>query len=438
MRQRPKSSNRSGAEANAGSKSTLEGDVWAVPVPRGGICPLVVARGPRDKAEVEFVFAYLQPTRLDQPPKPSAISPPETWGKTWLGLVSTAPFRKGRWMKCGPLPGFNRIHWPIPPSRHSAVNESEPVEQWERHPWGEMWSIETTADEPTMTIVANTPATREEALQFPSVDVVTAASSLEKALATHFAGRSASFWDMELSLNAISPQSLSVWIDFADRVRSTEGLTPTSWLPAGRKTDGQLKAGAWLGLPLTGGGFGAGMLVEKPPRHLRFMADAVVMAMRRRWDRWPSLEDVATLTPSDAALVTQTSMICVRDGRWRVLGYHDNFNPANWVWPRPFLQSPEGKDSGEVSVTTAKGQLTVHVDPAILQLDPHAGQLCGGMSSYGSIEADVPRIMAGTHWSQTGNSKHQMGIVTSERLATWRKINAALEQAIESTSKNAQ
>lgn len=412
---------------------SLEGEVWAVPVPRQGFCPLVVARGPREDADVDFAFAYLYPKAFEHPPTPNVMTPPETWDAAWMGLVSTAPFRKGRWKRCGPLPGFDRSQWPIPPSRNSVVNESEPVEQWGRHPWGEMWSIETTADEPTMTILANTPATRAQALRFPQTQVVTAASSLEKALATHFAGRRTSFWDMKLLLNTISPNSLRVWREFADRVRSTPGLTPASWLPAGRKTDRQLKAGAWLGLPLAGGGFGAAMLIEKPPRHLRFMADAVVMAMRRRWDRWPELEDVTKLTPSDGAIVAQTSMVVVRDGRWRVLGYHENFNPENWVWPRPWYQTPETNRSGEVTVRTASGEVKIKVDPEVIRLDPAAGIRVGGrMSSYGGIEGDVPRIMDGTHWCLTGSSELKEAIVTPKRLAAWRKINAALEQAIAS------
>jgi hypothetical protein len=416
--------------------SALEDEMWAVPVPGLGFCPLVIARAPRDGAEVDFSFAYLQPTLSEHPPTPDLIAPLEAWGSAWLGLVSTLPFRKGRWKRCGALPGFDRALWPVPPVRSSAVDEAEPIEQWGRYPWGEMWSIETTNDEPTMTLISNTPATREEALRFPRIDVVTAASLFEKALATYFKGRRPGFWDMKLSLNAISPESPRVWRDYADRVRSVPSSRPPSWLPAGRKTDRQLKPGAWMGLPLIGGGFGAAMLVAKPDRHLRFFSDAVVMGMRRRWDRWPTLEDVSKLTPEDGALVTQTSMICVRDGRWRVLGYHDKFDPNEWVWPRPWYQRSENGEDGPVVVPTGdEEKIEVNIDPAILRLDPHAGQRCGGSSGYGMIELDVPRIMDGTAPKLGGSLELHYGIVTPDRLAAWRRINGALEQAIASHAK---
>jgi len=408
----------------------FEGELWAVPVPRRGVCPLVITRGLRKSADVDLVYAYLQPKLYDTAPNPDAIGSPETWGMTWLGLISTTPLRKGRWTRCGPLPGFDPAHWPVPPARHSVVNECEPVELWGQHPWGEMWSVETTGDEPTMTIVSNTAATREEALQFPKTQVVTAASQLEKSLVDYFAGRKSSFWDMPLILNKTSKDLFQHWEQHAQRVRSSPDAVLPPMLPAGKKTDRGLKAGMWMGLPLTGGGFGAALLVEKPPKHLRFMADAVVMAMRRRWDRWPRLEDLSMLTPADVVLVAQTSMICVRDGRWRVLGAQSDFDPQAWVWPLPFAQTPEGKKSGQVSVSTSQGVIVVSVDPDILNLDPLAGQRCSGMSSYGAIEADAPRIMAGTHWCQTGASESKEAIVNPTHFAAWRRINDAIRDAI--------
>ncbi len=122
-----------------------EGDVWAVPVPRLGFCPLLIA-------DVDFAYAYLQPKLFDRPPVPEWIAPLAEWTSAWLGLVSTAPFVKKRWTRCGALAQFERAAWPVAPSRNSAVDETEPVEQWGQHPWGEMWSIETTADEPSMTV----------------------------------------------------------------------------------------------------------------------------------------------------------------------------------------------------------------------------------------------------------------------------------------------
>ncbi len=387
--------------------AVVEGEVWAVPVPGAGYCPLLITRAPLAGAEVDFVFAYLRPTLHKRLPTPGSLGVLAEWEQVWLGLVATVPFKKGRWKRCGVLPVFDRADWPIPPARNSLVDESEPVEKWGEKPWAELWSIETTADEPTMTLIANTPATREQALRFPRIHVVTGANRVESALSKHFKGKRAGFWDMELQLNAVGPESARMWREHADRVRVESLPPPTSWLPAGRRTDRQLRAGAWLGLPLTGGGFGAAMLVEKPPRGLRFFSDAVVMTMRRQWDRWPTMDDVRTLRPEDGAEVSQTTMICVRDGRWRVLGYQDGFETGGWTWPKP---------------------VQVPINPSIQRLDPESHRRCNGMSSPSSMESDVLRIMNGTHYSLTGTSSFPDGIVTPDRIAAWRAINMAAEK----------
>jgi hypothetical protein len=368
-----KKKEKSGGRA---AHAVVAGEVWAVPVPGAGYCPLLIARAPLAGAEVEFVFAYLRPMLHKRLPTPEALGVLAEWEQAWLGLVSTAPFQKGRWKRCGALPAFDRADWPIPPARSSLVDESESVEKWGEDPWGEMWSIETTADEPTVTLIANTPATREQALRFPRTHVVTGANRLESALKKHFKGKRAGFWDMELRLNPVGPDSARIWREHADRVRAEAPPTPASWLPAGRRTDRQLRAGAWLGLPLTGGGFGAAMLVEKPSRDLRFFSDAVVMTMRRQWDRWPTMDDVQTLRPEDGAEVSQTTMVCVRDGRWTVLGYQEGFETAGWTWPRP---------------------VQVPISPSIQRRDPDSHRRCNGMSSPSSMESDVLRIMNGTH-----------------------------------------
>lgn len=392
------------ASAKAASIPVADGEVWAVPVPRIGFCPLLIARAPRADAEVDFAFAYLRPTAHKDLPKPDSIGPLGEWGTAWLGLVPSRPFKDGRWTRCGKLSRFDPADWPIPPARTSLVDESEPVEEWGKHPWGEMWSIETTPDEPTMTLISNTPATREEALRFPGIQVCTAASSFEKSLVTHLKGRPFGFWDMKLVLNKVGPNAAKFWREEGRRIRAAAPPTPASWLPAGRRTDRQLKGGAWLGLPLTGGGFGAAMLIEKPSRELRFFSDAVVMSMRRQWNHWPTMEDVCKLTAEDGAEVCQTSMICVRDGRWRVLGYQDGYDASMWPWPKPHK---------------------VKISPAIQRLDPQSAQRCNGMSSPGSIECGVPRIMNGTDPELTGSSDLCGGIVTPQRIAAWRAINAA-------------
>ncbi len=411
-----------------------EGELWAVPIPRMGYCPLVVTREPGENAEVDFAYAYLLPALFDELPKPGDIPPLKEWTSAWMGLISTRPLRNERWKPCGLLSEFNRTDWPVPPTRRSVVDESEPRKEWGKKPWGEMWSIETTADEPTMTLIANNPTTRDEALRFPIANVVTAASAFEKTLAHHFKGRRPGFWDMDINLNNITPKSLKSWINHGNSIRRKLLSKLPDWLPAGRKTDRQLKAGAWMGLPLYGGGFGAALLISKLDSHERFFSDAAVYGMRRRWDTWPTLEDVINLTPDDGALLVQTSMICVRDGRWRVLGYMDSIDPREWVRPLIWSMKPIDNKKGLIEVSTKKGRITIQVDPNILRLAPEAGKLGQCSSGYTTVELDIPRILDNTNPDLNDTFPYYKAI-TPEKLDAWRKINTAIEQALESNMK---
>ena len=405
-----------------------EGHIYAVPVAGMGCCALVLARAPGADAEVDFAFAYLLPTLLDR--APTAVPPLRAWSSACITLVPTLPMRRERWKHCGPVPQFNREEWPVPPCRVSAIDESEPVETWASTPWGEMWSIETTLDEPTMTVIANAPASREQALRFPRTDVYSAASSLEKSLVHHFKSRRPGFWEKPLLKNAVSPKAICMWADFADRARREWPGRPSSWLDAGRATDRKLNRGDWLAFPMRGGGFGAAMLVDKPERHLRLFSDAVVMLMRRHWDCWPTLDDVSRLTAADGALIAQTSMICVRDGRWRVIGCHAKFDRREWVWPLPWWR-PRDRP-GTISVSTAGGaSVDVTINADVLALDPHAGARCRGSHGYGGLEQDVPPIMNGTSYMlDDTRDMARYAVVTPQRLVAWRAINAAIEKAL--------
>lgn len=425
-------SNVRSAKKRTKNPTPAAGEVWAVPVPQMGYAPLVVAREAPPKSETGFAFGYLRPVLCPEPPSPESIPPLTEWTSAWIGLVPTLPFRKGRWVRCGALAAFDRDAWPVPPTRSSAVDESEPVETWGSHPWGELWSIETTPDEPTMTVIDNAPATREEALRFPVLDVVTRASSFEKALVHHFKNRRPGFWDMHLTFNPVRPDLPALWQNHAAPIRARWPGIPKSWLPAGRTTDRNLRAGMWLAFPVTGGGFGAAMLVSKPPRQFRVFADAVVMAMRPIWNRWPTLDEVRALTPEDGAIIAQTSMICVRDGRWRVLGDHPGFDPDAWVWPIPWWQTIDQKATGVVSVEVERGRVVqIRIGPDLIAMDPHAGTRCRGSSAYSKIELDVRRLADGTApYRDDDSSPPFEAVVTPERLAAWRAINAAIERAV--------
>lgn len=404
-----------------------EGQVWAVPVPGMGYCPAVVARTPAPDADVDFVLLYLRAELSDKPPK--SVPPLDEWRKAWIGMIPTQPFRKGRWTLCGEVKGFDRDEWPMPPSRASAVGEDEPREEWGKHPWGEMWSIETTLDEPTMTVIENVAATREEALGFPQVSAVIAASGFEKGLTHLLKKRRAGFWDVEVKLEDVSAAGVRRWSSHAAAARAKWKGTPLGWLPAGKKTDRDTHAGQWFGFPMQGGGFGAAILIEKPAAHQRMFSDAVVMSMKRRWERWPTMEDLRGLKPEDGMLVAQTSLIVVRDGRWRVLGEHPGFDPAEWTWPRPWSQNVDQRKTGSISVAVDRSKsVELKLDPKVLALDPHAGQRCRGSQSGYGIELDTARGINGAAPGMNDDMPHHVqGFVNPERVKAWRTINAAID-----------
>lgn len=428
----------SAKKTSASKGQVRQGSIHAINLPGVGYCHGVVARAPRDGAEVGFALLYIRPVAESSAKPPAVMQTPGRWGHVCITLVSADALRSGRWKRCGEVHAFDPDDWPVPPRRASEVDESEPIETWGKdrrtgkpHPCGEMWSIEVTADEPTMTLLDNAPASREEALGFPKIEVVTAASRFEKSLTRYLREMGSTFWDHAVRPDKIDAAAIRRWNAYATKVRKQHADFAPTWLPAGRKTDRALAGGEWLAFPLSGGGFGAAMLVEKPPKHLRFMADVVVMTMRRRWDHWPTLEQVLPLTANDGAYVSQTSMICVRDGRWRVLGRAPDFNPEDWPWPKPtFRDWQDPKDV--IIVHNAKGKkVKVQIDPKIKELDPHAGQRCNGMSDYRHLEFVVPTIMNRTHWSfhKKPDVLPSDGVVTPPRLAAWRAINAAIRAA---------
>lgn len=423
---------RSKVGRKVGSEEVLrEGQVWAVPLPRLGYCPIVVTRVPGVAREVDFAFGYVKPEVSEGLPDPARVGTARSWSRAWVGLVPTRPFRKARWTLCGDLPGFCREEWPVPPSRGSFGSARDEESGCEGADSEEMWSVETTADEPTMTLLANEPATREEALGFPKVDVVTAASRFEKSLVHRMKGRTIPFLDMHITINELERDSIDRWARRAEAVRAREGGSLPEWLPAGRRTDRELRAGAWLALPLTGGGFGAAMLIERPAEHFRVFSDAVVMGMRRRWDRWPTFEEVDRLRPEDGGIIDQTSMICVRDGRWRVLGYRENHDTLSWTWPVSWIRDEDRREQGVIYVRVdGTRYIELEIEPRILDLDPRAKHTCVGSKTYRGIELDIARLLDGTLPADAEHYRASDSVVTPERMAAWQTVNRAIYAAL--------
>lgn len=409
------------------------GDVWAIPVPKLGYTPAVVARAPKPDAECDFALIYVPDTHSTSLPTPGSIRPLAEWSRAWIGLVGCTAMRKGRWTRVGVLPGFDPSLWPVPPSRSSNVGDKTHDAETLNRIGGERWSIETSPDEATMFVLANDASTRDEAPQFPMISVARP-SSLEKGLSKFFRGAVPCFHDYEVTVDAITPERLTLWTSYANAVRARTPDPRGPGLSAGRTVDRHLTGGDWLAFPLAGGGFGAGLIVEKPPEHLRVFADTVVMSVNRRWNHWPTLADVASLTVNDGAMVSQTSMICVRDGRWRRLGSHPGFAAVDWPWPRPWHVHHKVKTPGRICVRVGQNDFRhIFVDPKVLALDPDSGKCCDGSSSYGSFECKTlpyanGMTLAGTSLGQV------VGVlgdrVTPQRAAAWQAINAAINRAL--------
>jgi hypothetical protein len=200
------------------------------------------------------------------------------------------------------------------------------------------WSVATTGEAPSMTVIANDPASREEAQGFPTWTVVTAPSALEKALTNHLKQTDGGFWDMSVEPFTLDAHAVSRWRDHGARVRARPDASEPEALAPGRRTDQALAGGEWLAFPARGGGFGVALFLPRPPSHLRTFSDGLVFVFERVWSRWPTLSEARELTTDDVVALAQTSMICVRDGRWRVLERDGPFNTE--YWPLPMWWTP--------------------------------------------------------------------------------------------------
>lgn len=389
------------------------GSCWAVPLPRLGQCVVVVARGPNPVTG--FTFVYLWSKVHAVAPPAAAIPPLATWGEAWIGLAPTRPFTTGRWIPLGDLPKFDPEAWPVPPlasiERLHEKDADRPL----------LCSIETYPDEATMSVLASERATPERAAGFPEWDVATQASALEKSLVHHFKNRTPSYLDMKIHINRVDGDAIVRWNAHSRRVRDRGGL-PSHLLPPGAATDRALKAGDWLAFPMANGGFGAAIVVMRTPESMRVFSDVTIMSMRRRWDRWPTMQDVRGLGARDGAMLGQTSMICVRDGRWRVIGSHERFVEEEWPWPLPWHRTRTDMEEGTITLTLRRDKpLTMRIDPKVLALDEKAGELMRMGHGYGNFEAATARVIEGHPW--LGAAWAPDWRVTPARLEAWKRIN---------------
>jgi hypothetical protein len=389
-----------------------DGEVWAVPVGQFGFCPAVVARRAEPADPVGFSLVYLWPVSSEDVPGVGALPPLPEWGMVWVGLVARRPFSTKRWMPVGSYPGFGHDEWPMPPWREAAVTSDAP----------DGWSVATTDELPSMTAIANDPVDRETAARFPPWQIVTAPSALEKGLVNYLKQSEGGFFDMVVEPLAVDAEAVRRWRDHGAEVRSRPDASEPEGLPAGRRTDQSLAGGEWLAFPATGGGFGVGLFLPRPPSHRRVFSDGLVLVFGRVWPAWPTLSEARELTIDQAVAVGQTSMICVRDGRWRVLGRDAPFDTERW--PLPMWWTPSKAGDASIDISTPGGVLNVPLDRAIIEADPEAGSCWSGSgTSYSSLEL----FPAGRYASRYMLESHG---VTATRIQTWRLVNQRIEAVL--------
>jgi len=98
----------------------------------------------------------------------------------------------------------------------------------------------------------------------------------------------------------------------------------------------QYHEGSLFAVPLTDGGYGAGLVARLAPGSKIMLAYLFGL----RFERLPSLEALPPLGPQDAVKVLRVGDMALANRRWPVLGEYVEWNPQ--VWPMPqFLRRME-------------------------------------------------------------------------------------------------
>ncbi len=405
-----------------------EGEIWAVPVPGVGFFPLVIARAPKPDSPMPFAFVYLSLERCESTTDAAKVPPLLKWDRAWIARVALPAFKKERWTRVGLVKHFEPRHWPVVPSGSLAWTADSLADNPALTEL-DLCSIETTRDEPTETVIDNTPVSRFVAEIFPRVATLTRPSSLEAALEKWTRNRDPNFWDMKLTLTPIDHRRLRRWVAWAADARARTAGESEPAIPAGSATDKSIEPGHWLAFPPFGGGFGVALVVRRKGGIVIF-GDAMLYGFAKAFQHWPTLEDVQHLTPDDACFVGGTSLVNVRDGRWRVLGAQPGFCEDDWVVPFDTPQTRSLAEQSQIGMTSelSKDQLAKDLKE-VLALDPLAGDVANTHYSSGNIELMLA-ICARHRDKLHLRPSEQKDLVTPERLAAWRKINAAIDKAL--------
>lgn len=142
------------APTRGGRARYAEGDCFAVPLRDSGFGVVAVARKRRRGG---YFFGYFFGPRRDHVPTMEELGKLEPDAATYLKFCDNSPLEEQRWPRIGPLPGWDRTRWPIPP-----LSQLNPLSS---PPWAKLIFSDDGLE------YRSVPATKEEYLQLPSYGI---------------------------------------------------------------------------------------------------------------------------------------------------------------------------------------------------------------------------------------------------------------------------
>ncbi len=409
----------------------IEGSLWSVPIREVGYAAVVITRIAKEPIQPEMVYAYTFPRFFASPPTPKQIPPLVNWESACIGLLTARSFRSGRWTCQGTLSSFARADWPVPPTHHTNYDAEDP-NAYSRPDFVPEWStILTSPDEPTESIIAHELATREAAIQFPTLSSVYTASGFEKSLRNHFKSKNGAAFDADLVFNAITPQAIDRWHGYADRVRRVWPGAPSTYIPIGKPARRAWREGAWVAMPIDSGGFGVGLVVATlKPHERQLWEDSILATFQRSWAHWPTFDQTLDLTERDYAYLDGACAYYAESGRWRIIGHTEGFYPARWPWPASWYR-PRDPTPGVIEVRLEFDQTRkISVDPHLLELHERGGGCGRGVAGMGIFEHVTAFAIATKGRESELPDRLRRRCVTPERIAAWKQVKTIIAEAI--------
>lgn len=149
------------------------------------------------------------------------------------------------------------------------------------------------------------------------------------------------------------------------------------------------REGDWFAVPLRGGGFGAVIIARAMPRKEGVLLGYFFGPKR---DSVPTLDQLSTLSASDAALVERFGDLGILDGTWLLVGHADRWDRG--AWPTPAfgrLEELTGRAFKVIYDDADPNRLLSEerIDPSELVSMPK-----DGLSGAGAVERILTRLLS--------------------------------------------